>query len=639
MLYFIYMEFEKSRIEKLKSALYSRNEDMVPKEKRTPVHGEETDVPSDWGQRPSFAFSPDDMKQKNNSFFNKFLVVSIVFFVIALGISAFIFFGGLNMISSSNVDIKIIAPSSVSSGETLDLGILIVNNNRTDLEEVSFIISYPEGARGTGSNNKVLSRDVVIVGTIAQGTSKDQSIRLILFGEKDSVKTLTFKVEYKVKGSNAVFSKEKTYDVVIGSSPLLLNVDYPKEINSGQEVTLSIDVTSNSTIVMRNTLVKVEYPYGFTYKDSSIKPLRDNSIWNMGDLKNGDKKTLKVTGILVGQNMEDRSFRVSVGTASSDTSKDFDTDLAVSQLTMGIRKSFFDLSVNSSSGMTVLIGQNTNISINWQNTLPDKIVSSQIVATISGNAFDRSMVVVSNGGLYRSTDNTITWDKNSTPELGGISPSDEGQVTFSLASFSNPVQIRGIKNPNLVVRVVMTGDRSGINAGTVTSTEDITIKLESILSISAFSYRNKGPFSNTGPIPPRADQESTYTVTWTATNTSNDLSDTVVSAVLGAGIVWKGEISPTSERVAYNPDTRTVSWNIGNISSGVGFTSSPKEVSFKVGVTPNITQIGQSLNIVGTTNIFAKDTYTTTIIKSASPAVTTRFSDPGFVEGQAVVAK
>ena len=50
-------EFQKSRIEKLKSALYSRNEKLVPREKRTPVHGEEADVPTDWGQRPSFEFS------------------------------------------------------------------------------------------------------------------------------------------------------------------------------------------------------------------------------------------------------------------------------------------------------------------------------------------------------------------------------------------------------------------------------------------------------------------------------------------------------------------------------------------------------------------------------------------------------
>jgi hypothetical protein len=639
------MEFEKSRIEKLKSALYSRNENLVPKEKRTPVRGEEADVPTDWGQKPSFDFSLEEMKHKNNSFFNKFLIISVSFFVLALGASAFIFFGGLNMISSNNVDIKIVAPSSISSGEELDLGLSVVNQNHTDLEEVSLIITYPEGSRGTDQAGTVLSRDKIDVGTIPKGGSKDQSIRTILFGEKGVIKTFNFRTEYKVKGSNAVFSKEKTYDVTIGSSPLLLNVDYPKEVNSGQEITLSLDITSNSTVVMQNSLVKVEYPYGFTYKDSSIKPLRDltaqagNSIWNIGDLKNGDKKTLKITGVLVGQNMEDRSFRISVGTPSSDTSKDFDTDLAVAQVTIGIRKSFFDLSVQSQNGDVVPIGQNSPITIKWQNTLPEKILNSHIEAVISGNAFDRSSVSANNGGFYRSSDNTVIWDKNSTSNLSAISPSDNGQVSFVVSSFSNQTQIRSIKNPHIDVHVVMTGDRSGANSEAVSSSEDMTIKLASTLNLSVQSRRNVGPFSNTGPIPPRSDRETTYTVTWTVTNTTNDLKETSVSATLPAGVEWKGETSPTSERLAYNSDTRVVSWNIGNISSGTGFTYSPKEVSFKVGLTPSVTQVGQTLNLTSQTEAVAKDIYTETTLKSTAQPVTTRYSDPGFVTGSDVVAR
>src|SRR5205807_1293080 len=112
-----------------------------------------------------------------------------------------------------------------------------------------------------------------------------------------------------------------------------------------------------------------------------IKPYRNDNIWNIGDLKNGDKKTLQVSGILVGQNMEDRSFRVSVGSATSDVSKDFDTSLAATSLTMGIRKSFFDLSVEASNNNIATIGQGVPVQIKWQNTLPDKILNAHIVVS------------------------------------------------------------------------------------------------------------------------------------------------------------------------------------------------------------------------------------------------------------------
>lgn len=91
---------EESSIERLKRNLYSRNEKLVPKEKRTPVSAHDIEVQQNWGTNTSFDLSPEVMAKKNNSFFNKFLLGSLVFFLLSLGVAVFIFFGGLNMISS-----------------------------------------------------------------------------------------------------------------------------------------------------------------------------------------------------------------------------------------------------------------------------------------------------------------------------------------------------------------------------------------------------------------------------------------------------------------------------------------------------------------------------------------------------------
>ena len=627
------MSFEESRIERLKRSLYSRNEKAVPKEKRTPIQptsGMESNVPTSWGVPPSFTISPESVTRKSKHFFNKFLIASLIFFFVSLGIALFIFFGGVNMISSNNVDVVVTAPSSVSSGEELPMGLSVVNGNRTNMEDAVLFIDYPEGVRAVDESNKVLSHQKIDLGTIVKGGSSDYSIRALLFGEKDAIKTFTLRLEYKVVGSNAVFSKEKTYDVIIGSSPVLLNVVYPKEVNSGQQLTLSVDITSNSSVVMKSVLIKVEYPYGFTYKDSNMKSLSGNFIWNIGDLKNGDKKILSIRGVLVGQNEEDRSFRISAGTRSSDSSKDFETNLVEQSVTIGIRKSFFDLRIISTENNVSSVGQSIPITVNWQNTLPDKIVNNRIEASISGNALDRYSVSVTNGGFYRSIDNTIVWDKNTNPDLATLSPGQEGQQLFSLSSLQNLTQVRAIKNPHIDVHVEMVGDRIGLDTATVSSSQDITIKLASTPSLSSKSYRNIGPFVNSGPIPPHADMESTYTITWTLANTTNDLKDTIVSAVLPPGVEWKNEFSPGSERISYNPDTRIISWNIGNVSSGTGFTYSAKEVSFKVGLTPSVNQIGSPGVLLLQTIIEASDTYTITPIKINAQSANTQYSDPGY---------
>jgi hypothetical protein len=634
------MNPEESSIERLKKRLYSRNEALVPKDKRTQVGGFEANVPQNWGDpNKKFEFSPEAMVQKNNSFFNKFLIYSTIFFLLALGIAMFIFFGGINMISSNNLNVEITAPSSISSGEELDLGLSIINGNRTALEDVSLIVDYPIGAETVGSDQKPVTHEKIDLGTIEKGGTKNYTLRALLFGEKDVIKTFIFKIEYKVKGSNAVFSKEKNYDVIIGSSPVLLNVSYPKEVNSGQDVTLSIDITSNSSVPLKSSLIKIEYPYGFTYKTSNIKPLSDNSVWNIGDLKNGDKKTLTVTGTIVGQNMEDRSFVISAGNQTSPNSPDFDTTLAASTITLGIRKSFFDLEIAPLGGTTSSLGQVIPVVLKWQNTLPDKIVNNRIEVTLSGTALDRTNITTANGGFYQSVDNKIVWDKNTTNTLANFFPGDTGQVSFNIASLQDNVSTRSLRNPHIDLHVVVTGDRSGTDGGSVSSTEDMTIKISSTIGLLAQSFRDVGPFSNTGPIPPKADNESTYTITWTMTNTTNDLKDGKVSTTLPAGVTWKAQTSPGNERITYDTDTRMVTWSVGAVSAGVGFSSSPRTASFQIGIIPSINQIGSPALLTSNINVAATDTYTGKTTGITIPIITTKYSDPNFVSGKEVVVK
>ncbi len=665
------MDFKKDRLENLKQSLYSRNEDMVPKEKRTPVSGQDYTVPPDWGDDKGFDFSDKKMSQKNNSFFNKFFLISVIFFILALGVAAFIFFGGFNMISSNNVDIKIIGPSSVSSGEELDLGLSVVNQNRVDLQNVKLTISYPPNAQVAGGGGAPLTRDQFSLNGIAKGQVKNQSIRAILFGPKDSVQNIVMKLEYTVVGSAAVFSKEKDYAVSISSSPLLLNVSYPQEVNSGQEVTLSINLTSNSNVVISGTLVKVEYPYGFTYESSNIKPVRnltlaDNlntststsspnlstttdakagsvgAMWSLGDFKNGDNKNLTITGTLVGQDMEDRSFDVSVGVPEVSGQLNFTNPLSEQLATVGIRKSFFGLSIVNSSNASqtfTSLGQPVSLILGFQNTLPDKIVNNKISVKLSGNVFDPAQVNANNGGFYSSSDNSILWDKNTTGSLSEISPGDSGQVSFSLSPISNRSQIQNIENPHIDISVVMSGSRTGLSASDISSTQNMTFKFLSNLNLSAQSYRLVGPFQNTGPIPPKANNESTYTITWTLTNTSNDLSGATVTATLPVGLVWGNQTSPASERISYNPDSRLITWLVGNVSAGTGFTYSPRSVSFQVGLTPSLTEIGSPIDLLPSSNVSATDTYVEHEVDASAGDVTTHYSDPGFQSGDERVVK
>ncbi len=637
------MEFEKSRIERLKRSLYSRDDSRVPQEKRTPVSSpvipEEDLTPRDWGEKPSLDVPYEDIvPAKRNSFFEHFFGISLIFFCVSLGVAIFIFFGGFNMISSSNVDIKITGPSSVASGDELDADLTVLNGNRTELQNATLYIDYPEGTRATAGVT-TLGHDKISLGTIPAGKTGNYSLRAVFFGQTNSLKTVHVTLEYGVKGSTATFSKDKSYDISLGSAPLLLNVTYPKQVDSGEQMTLTVDLTSNSNAVVPHTLVKIEYPYGFTFASASQKPTVGNALWDVGDLKNGDKKTLSITGALVGQDNEQRSFRVSVGTKSNDPNKDFDALLGQSDATIAINKSFFNLSLTSSNpSLLSNIGQSVPVTITWQNTLPEKILNGVVVATISGNVVNRSSVSASNG-FYRSLDNTVTWDKNSLPILSVLSFGDTGQTSLYVSSIADPVIVRSIKNPHIDISVVMRGNRVTDNASSISSSGNITIKLSSILALVAQSSHATSAFTTTGPIPPRADKQSTYGITWTLSNTSNDLTGGIVSATLPVGVSWIGKVIPSSESVVYNPDTRVVVWNVGSLSSGTGFSLLPKTITFEVGLTPSITSVGQSAALTSVATASAHDSYTNATLSASAQTVTTRYSDPSFKSGDDIILK
>src|SRR5690606_36507934 len=78
------------------------------------------------------------------------------------------------------------------------------------------------------------------------------------------------------------------------------------------------------------------------------------------------------------------------------------------------------------------------------------------------------------------------------------------------------------------------------------------------------------PITNTGPMPPQVGQETTYTIRWNISNSTNVLNNATVRTVLPTGIVWKDVVVPQSERslMQYNTVTREIVWNAGTIPVG-----------------------------------------------------------------------
>jgi hypothetical protein len=98
-------------------------------------------------------------------------------------------------------------------------------------------------------------------------------------------------------------------------------------------------------------------------------------------------------------------------------------------------------------------------------------------------------------------------------------------------------------------------------------------------------------------------------------------------------------MSPSGEKINYNPDTHEISWNVGTLSAGTGYGPAPREVAFQISFLPSSSQIGYEPELVGKATVTGIDKATGVNVDFSAGAVTTRFSDSSYKAGDERVAQ
>lgn len=635
---------EPGKIDELNDTLYSRTRYKDPLNKRTPVKEfESQDVEGGW-QTPGL----DEMLKHEritptiNPFMKKVFVFAILFFMATLIVAGFVFLGGNNFISSKNVDINVLGPTVASAGEVLELGVSISNTNNADLEFANFSVQYPQGSRDPENTAESLTYTKEDLGVIKAGGEAVRDVQVVLLGASGEVKEIKFSVEYKVKGSNATFYKDKIFEVTIGDAPLTLMVESPSSITSGNAFTTNVSVTLNSADILKNVMLKAEYPYGYSVADATPQAIANDNIWALGDLAPGDKKTVAIRGQLVGENEEERTFRFYVGVSDSrSVSPDLKIIVASLLNTVAIDRPSIGLNVafNGENVPTYIApaARPISTSIKFRNNLPEKLINPRLEVRLSGSALDTSSVVASNNTSSGSSN--VVWNLSNNLGNPELLPGEGGQVTLSFASLPNLSLTEGTQDIKLTFTI--TGTPVGtVGQRPVVVSETRTVKISSQVSFSSKVLHSLGPFANNGSIPPKVGEETAYTIVFNVGNTQGDLTDAKVTAKLGSNVSWLGAQSALSEDITYDSSSNTVTWNLGALSSGSGFSSAARELAFQISLKPTAGQIGTTPVLVNSIVFSGRDTLTGNTVTVNNPPLNTRLtSDPVFIQGDDIVVK
>ncbi len=558
---------------------------------------------------------PKKIRRKSKSkIANYMMVLAGLFFAVSLGYALFIFNQSQNNLVH-DVNMQIISPISVGGGEVLNFDVIIENNNQIPLELVDLVIRYPEGSKSTTDLVTDVRTARFDLGDIDPNQIIRKSVQAALFGEENTKKEIDVSIEYRLQGSNAIFEKEKPFQVVLSSAPLRLTVNAIDNISSGQTLNLNANLSSNSTDVLENIMVVAKYPFGFEYESANIKPSIGNNIWFFQKLDPKEEKEILIKGKINGQDSEVRSFRFQTGIKSEDSNDQLSVVWSEAFHETTILQSFLDLklTLNNKDSSDIVVSSEDIIdgNITFVNGTDDILRNIELELLFDGDALNKNLVKA-NEGFYDSIKNTIYWDKNSFRQLSELEPGEVINLNFTFNSKNIGNLNTNLSNPKISLNTKIKADRiSEDNSETVLDRESFaSVAIISDVPVSVQTAFSEGvPINNFGPLPPISEQETNYTLIFQIANSTNKVENAKIEARLPLYVNWDNIFIPSNEKVTYDAQTRMVTWYVGDLEPGVGYGNESRKLYAQVTLTPSISQIGSTPKLLNDIVLTGYDTF------------------------------
>jgi hypothetical protein len=232
-------------------------------------------------------------------------------------------------------------------------------------------------------------------------------------------------------------------------------------------------------------------------------------------------------------------------------------------------------------------------------------------------------LVRTRNGFYDSSKQTISYEISGIPALSEVKAGEVKDFEFTISPDLKQKTAAFDVSTKVFARRVREASASEELIGSATA----EAKYSSSIELTNEAGRNTGPFAEVGSIPPVAESETTYTLTFEAVAGVNDITGGVFSATLPQYVNWK-DVYKGDGKVDFNPVAKQFKWEVGTMTAG-----SVKRLQVQIGLLPSTTQIDTTPTIVGRQEFKAVDRFTGENLKVIGEALVAELSpEAGFDE-------
>jgi len=542
---------------------------------------------------------------------NKFLIF-LIFITLILGGAGFWYYQK-NIYSKEILKLEISGPGEAELAEEVEYFVKYKNNGNVRLEEAKLFFEYPKYA--LAPENKLMIEKSL--DDIYPGEERTLSFKTRLIGKEGEMKSVKATLRYRPKNLSAFYESETTFTTQIKDVPLTFEFDLPSKIESGKEIRLRLNYFSNVNYPLSDLGIKLNYPSDFEFLESTPQTL-EKTEWDIGLLNLAEGGRIEVLGKMGGNIGQVKIFQADLGQWQNG---EFVVLKTANKGVEIIKPLLYIIQeINGNPKYVANPGDLLHYEITFKN-IGERILENMFLMTKLEGDLDFD-TLKNDIGNFNKDENKIIFDYTMVPELRRLLPMAEGKIEFWIKvkdEFEN-------KNPEIKNTVSLDGFE-----------EIFSNKVNSKIEISQKGYFQDEIFGNSGPLPPRVGETTTYTIMWQVKNWNNDLKNVKVKATLPPEVKLTGKIFPETEasKFAFDPQSREIVWEIGDLAAG---TDPGPNINFQIALTPTIDQRGKAATLISQAQVSAEDLWTeATLEKVSNPIDTTLPDDPTINEQQGII--
>jgi len=573
-------------------------------------------VAQEWQKIEEKQLSPQQKK--------KIWMIGIPVIIVFLAVAGFFIWRGFTSFDKNKVTIEIQGAERVVSGEEVKYLIKYKNSTRLVLEDLKLVFHYPEDSIPANQQNL---DETIDLPDLAPGQEKEIELLVRIIGLRGEDRKAWAELSYQPVGISSQYINEAEFTSQVISVPLILDFDLPEKLVTGQDFDFSLRYLNQAEVSFDDIQIRIDYPAGFTFESADLTPLEDenDNVWSLGKLMAGEQGRISIRANIQGEESEIKSFKAQLGLFQNEEFTPYAETVGALQISAS--PLLVSQTVNNSTNYVTQAGQVLTYQIDYKNTTDVRIKNVVITSKIEGKALDLTSLKLG-GGSFNGETQTITWNTSNVPSLESLGSNQGGKLNFSV-QVKNPLPVNSYSDKNFNINNEVKIDSSEVPLSLrdieIIGQSQMTTKVASQLTLQSQGYYYDDLITNSGPIPPRVGQTTSYTIKWRLINTSNDLKNVKVTGSLPPHVNWNNRISGSG--LTYNSQTGQVIWSVGDLPAASGVLLPVKEVAFQISITPGLAHLNSLVELISQAQASGQDSFVDLELTSADESIDTDLPD------------